>query len=530
MLLGWLTRGRCACGAPDPGLHSVAPLGLKIGEVCKRVGVSPGNPAADLFSISPEGAVADRSAIAPSGLGMFFGYGSWGLRPRLHAVAPSGLSEDIAPHNRYTTRSPQGTFLISIMRLKRVEISNYKSLKSVAIEPTPLCVLVGPNAAGKTNFGDALDFLGHIYKWNLASAVETKGGLENITYRDESRSQKSLKFKISLELGEGEWFSVKNPSGVLEVVHSFEFRANSKADLTSFRIFSETLDVRLIQDTIQDLIRIKRSDKGSPEVEFPKQKILLQAASLDSSLAKRLLPTLSRQTKSLLLPFIDQFYLEGVVSNKLGTIRVFQLNPRDCRAPGVPSPSPDLDRFGKNLPATLSYLKNAHSSAYNEILEALRRVMPSIQDIKFDFTHTKALGLFLKEQGVSKLWTAEEISDGTIQAIALLTATFDPRIPLVVIEEPENSVHPWAVRNFVEAFRRASRTKQIILTTHSPIVVDQLQPEEIWVVQRTGTETKIDPLLSLDPSLKEAWGQGKFTLSEYLDSGAVPEAVPAVNS
>lgn len=106
-------------------------------------------------------------------------------------------------------------------------------------------------------------------------------------------------------------------------------------------------------------------------------------------------------------------------------------------------------------------------------------------------------------------------------------AAFDPRTPLVVIEEPENSVHPWALRNLVEAFRTASKQKQILLTTHSPILIDQLKPEEVWVVRKPGTETKINPLLSLDPSLKESWGQGKFTLSEYLDSGAVPETVPA---
>lgn len=97
----------------------------------------------------------------------------------------------------------------------------------------------------------------------------------------------------------------------------------------------------------------------------------------------------------------------------------------------------------------------------------------------------------------------------------------------MVIEEPENSVHPWAIRNFVRAFREASEQKQIFLTTHSPILIDQIRPEELWVVQRPALETKITPLLELDPSLKEAWGQGKFTLSEYLDSGALPEAVPA---
>lgn len=175
----------------------------------------------------------------------------------------------------------------------------------------------------------------------------------------------------------------------------------------------------------------------------------------------------------------------------------------------------------------MAYLKKSYPNEFTTILETLRRITPTIEDIETGFTHTKTLALFVREKGISRPWTSEDISDGTIQTIALLTAVFDPRISLIVIEEPENSVHPWALRNLVEAFRIASEKKQILLTTHSPILIDQMKPEEVWVVRKPGTETKIDPLLSLDPSLKEAWGQGKFTLSEYLDSGAVPEAVPA---
>ena len=70
------------------------------------------------------------------------------------------------------------------MRLHRLEIHNYKSLRNVAIEPTPLSVFVGPNASGKTNLADAIDFLRHVYAWGLEKAVENKGGYENICYRD----------------------------------------------------------------------------------------------------------------------------------------------------------------------------------------------------------------------------------------------------------------------------------------------------------------------------------------------------------
>lgn len=389
------------------------------------------------------------------------------------------------------------------MRLKRLEIRNYKSLRDVAIEPTPLSVFVGPNGAGKTNLADALDFLGHTYRWDLESAVAQKGGYENICYRDARRSREPICFRTVsdvhlsradlLELSpEGKW-----RAGLYELDHLFEFKAKSRGIQSPFSKGAEEVIVR---DTVKKFSEVFRYPSYDREAWYP----LSFKSFVREDLEVR--PLLKRELRRL---------------------RVFQLNPRSCRDSGVPTPSPDLDRFGRNLPAAVDFLKKQYPDEFIRVLETVRRITPTIEDIKTRFTHTKTLALFVKEKGISRPWTSEDISDGTIQTIALLTAVFDPRNSLVVIEEPENSVHPWALRNLVEAFRTTSEKKQILLTTHSPILIDQLKPEEVWVVRKPGTETKIDPLLSLDPSLKEAWGQGKFTLSEYLDSGAVPEAVPA---
>jgi predicted ATPase len=225
---------------------------------------------------------------------------------------------------------------------------------------------------------------------------------------------------------------------------------------------------------------------------------------------------------------IDRIFVwGGVLPLAMAALRVFQLNPSGCRAAGVFTPNAGLDRFGGNLPAVVDYLKHNEPEKFDELLNSVRWIMPTLESIETNFMHGKRLGLFLKEAGVKQPWAAEDISDGTIQAIALLAATFDPRIPILVIEEPENSVHPWAIRSFIQAFREVSEKKQIFLTTHSPIVIDQIRPEELWVVQRPALETMITPVLELDPYLKDAWGGGKLTLSEYLDSGAVPAAVPA---
>jgi predicted ATPase len=418
------------------------------------------------------------------------------------------------------------------MRLHRLEIHNYKSLRNVAIEPTPLSVFVGPNAAGKTNLADAIDFLGQVYAWNLERAVSIKGGYDSICFRDTKRTVDPIQFNVVAEY-ESVPLDPEEDSSVGRIVgHSFEFKAASQDIQASYVVLAERLVTfrRLPRrGVLQEFMRVTRKKK-SFEVRFDVPPEHREAArKLEVFEQKHLAERFrGRDYKSELI-LTD--YREGDrFRQAMESLRVFQLDPRSCREVGIPAPTPSLDRSGRNLPVALDHLKKSFPEQYSVVLETARRIMPSLETIETDWTHNRALTLFIKERGVRRHWTSEDVSTGTIQAIALLVAVFDPRSSLVVIEEPENSVHPWALRNLVEAFRTASEKKQIMLTTHSPILIDQLKPEEVWVVRKPGTETKIDPLLSLDPSLKESWGQGKFTLSEYLDSGAVPEAVPAANS
>lgn len=423
------------------------------------------------------------------------------------------------------------------MFLKRLEIHNYKSLRNVVLEPGPLSVFVGPNAAGKSNLADALEFLALAYRWDLERAVANKGGFENIRFRGARRTQEPIRFRAVSEVleplpGLAGFFlrdqlapTEEEPGTRVLIDHRFECRTLLSSSEAAFSVAAEELVISWYRPNEEkparqlQVVRTGSQTRVLGDQEADSEGHLLRIYSAQVSEHELLLGR-----SGVFFPWWREFVriFEG--------LRVFLLNSRSCRETGVPTPDSDLSRFGGNLPAVVAHLKKSYPQPYQEVLESLRRVLPSLEDINTNFTHTRTLGLFLQEKGVRHPWTSEEISDGTIQSLTLLVATFDPRIPLLVIEEPENSVHPWALRNLVEAFRRASETKQILLTTHSPILIDQLQPDEIWVVQRPDRETRVDPLLSLDPGLKEAWGQGRFTLSEYLDSGAVPAAVPTSDS
>jgi predicted ATP-dependent endonuclease of OLD family len=101
----------------------------------------------------------------------------------------------------------------------------------------------------------------------------------------------------------------------------------------------------------------------------------------------------------------------------------------------------------------------------------------------------------------------------------------DPRIPFVVIEEPENSIHPWVVRTFVDACRGCSKDRQIVLTTHSPVLVSRLNPKELYVAERTAGETRIVSAIASDLKVEEIVRKGIQDLGSYWDSGAM-RAVP----
>jgi hypothetical protein len=209
----------------------------------------------------------------------------------------------------------------------------------------------------------------------------------------------------------------------------------------------------------------------------------------------------------------------------VASTRVYQLVPLASRRSGVPTPNPDLDRHGDNLPAFVAQLKRTNQTMWEQLMEMMRRLVPGLEDIRTEFTPDRRLTLQFVEVGSGRPWTSDEVSDGTIQSLALFAALFDPRSTFVVIEEPENSVHPWIIRNFVDACR-AAETKQIVLTTHSPAMINYLSPAEISVVWRHRGETSIRPLAELDADSVRLWAAGEISTFEILDSGWIAQTVP----
>jgi predicted ATPase len=425
------------------------------------------------------------------------------------------------------------------MRLTKVNIQAYRSLYSVELVPRPFTVLVGPNNAGKTNLAGALEFLGRIARHGLEVAVGREGGFENLAFRRQRRTRMPVKFEFQAELNRGD----SEPQHLrqfwpadtaIRVKYMFALRAADESRDADFRVTDELLDIRIYQEMVH------KNPENAPVIEVKRRNNAI-TISMDKELEK------NSNLQLLVDPFGEDGFLEylqrlleptdlalnrmafnqpvSALLENLGQTRLFQLTPVECRKAGSSTPSPELERHGGNLPGVVRYMQRNEPDAWERTLNAMRRIVPDLSTISTEFTTGRRLALLFQERG-ARAWNADEVSDGTIQSLALFTCLFDPRIPFALIEEPENSVHPWIVRTFADACREA-QGKQVLVTTHSPALMSYLTPDELEIMWRSEDgHTHLCPLGELDPDAPRLWSNGKIDLYDLIDGGWVRESVP----
>lgn len=410
--------------------------------------------------------------------------------------------------------------------LKELKIENYKSLRSIVLTPSNFNVFIGANGSGKSNLGDCFDFLRLVYNSGLEAAVGTKGGFENIAFRKIKRTKLPISFEVNVELP---FRRIQRKRGMLQINHQFKFAAKSGTIRSSFRIIEESIRIKAFDGPeLQEEVHVWRQ---GDRLKFEKIFELPQANSSLSNDFRELEYYAKHETElestSLFAIEIGRFTPSFRLINRfLSGIRVYQIAPSVSRTAGTPTSHPELGKYGENLPTVVDQLKHSRKPVWESIMAAMRSIIPDLLEISVVYTDTRRLGLTFKEQGVGRPWSVDEISDGTIQTLALLTAVNDPQASLLFVEEPENSVHPWAIRNFAMICRSTSKSTQTFVTTHSPVLIDNCNPTELLIVWRETGETKIKKLLELAPKFLSEWKKGKISSFIFLDSGILTEAVP----
>ncbi|HUT90629.1 MAG TPA: AAA family ATPase [Thermoguttaceae bacterium] len=415
--------------------------------------------------------------------------------------------------------------------LKRIHVRGYKSLEDVEVCLQPLSVLFGPNAAGKSNFLDALQLLSRMAtSRTLKEAFESpyRGKpLESFTFGPGGLNhliqQRTASFSIEVDVE-------LSPDVVSEVDRQIrEMRKGKSADAEPGQNKKTPAFVR------------ETSLRYRIEVEIlPKSGILrvadeyLAAMTSRGTVTKARRPFLERMGDRLHLrmegqahpTYYDRYLDHSVLSlplypphhphlvamrQELSRYFFFYFEPRErMRAPNPVKEVRHIGFMGEDLAAFLNTLKSVDGRQFRAVEKALHQIVPSIHGIDVDVNNLGEVDLWLLE-GELRI-PARVVSEGTLRILGLLAlgGAKDPPA-LLGFEEPENGIHPRRVKLIAELLktRAATGQSQLIVTTHSPILPDLIPDNRLFVCWKDRSRTQIAPFetwrpLGRGPDIDEA--------------------------
>lgn len=329
--------------------------------------------------------------------------------------------------------------------IRRMQISNFRSLgKDVRIDLGSLTVLVGPNGSGKSNVLDVLAFVRDAVSLGLPAAVTNRGGIAAVR---RSSSGRPFDVHVVLELTLGD------ASGS----YGFVITGDRKEE---YRIKSE--EAWLLHNGERLSFRRQGDGWQGPEGLAPRVD--------EQSLALTALGG-SEQFKPV-YDFLSRMTVYSIFPDKLAVPQKF-----DTTRP--------MRKHGDNWVSVLKDLIR-DPEAKGDLVDALRRLTGDIEDVRVTAAASHLI-VELKHgarRAKEKRWfDAGQQSDGTLRVAGLLTALLQqPALPVIGLEEPELTVHPGVLPVVYDFLRQAATVSQILVTTHSPVLLDCLDLDRVEIL------------------------------------------------
>ncbi len=376
-------------------------------------------------------------------------------------------------------------------KIKRIKISGFRRLLAIDLPVRPFMVLIGANGVGKTSFLDAFSTLSASASGNLNSILSQFGGISNLLTRGKIED---LSFLVDMTAPGHQ---------PLE----YELRLSSKG--TGYAISGEVL-CQQPDDFDKTFRHIDSSDGDIRYYETEENRLVRpdwEHNPLETSLAQ--VPKMYRQPEELrrILATATQYHVLDVGPRA----------PVKMPQPMKPATLPGPD--GGDLVPYLYYLREGDRDRYEVIIDSLRTAFPDFEELNFPPVAAGLLAMTWKDKKFSKPIYMNELSEGTLRFLWLVSLLQSPNLSTVtMIDEPEVSLHPELLSLLADLMREAAKRTQLIVATHSDRFIRFLSPDEVVVMDvdddGCASATWADSL-DLDQwlaeySLDEVWRMGRM--------------------
>ncbi|OHB78210.1 MAG: hypothetical protein A2Z25_23530 [Planctomycetes bacterium RBG_16_55_9] len=376
--------------------------------------------------------------------------------------------------------------------IKRLRVKNFKALRDIEIELTPIHVLIGPNDSGKTSILDVLAALCRSVDHDLDQAFL------------------------------GSWKGVELVWG-----------GNPQAPV----IIEVDFDDEIIISYGMNVLFKPQKKGADSRNEFLNVKVGTSVDPLPF-LTGRTWPKYIYDDPSTLEQ--QQFHEElRRVHQILVGVHYYRLDPSFLALPNAPDSKRRfrMESNGFGLALVLDEILSFDRKRFDQLEKRFTDIFSRIESIKLQqepaylapvddpervttFKKADGKGLYFKTKENDQLVPASQMSDGTLLVLAYLTILYLPEPPrLLLIEEPENGVHPKRLQDILKILRNLVHEQshtQVVLTTHSPYVLDLFKPEEVTLCTKLDTgEIKTTRLSDSPPVMQQL---DVFTLGEVWTS------------
>jgi predicted ATPase len=376
--------------------------------------------------------------------------------------------------------------------IKRFHVQNYKALRDLTLDLSPLHLLIGPNDSGKTSILEAIAALCRSVDKPLANAFTGAWKGVELVWNGDRQLPVSLEAQVEDKK-----------------IGSFRY------DL-SCRFTPTERSVLMQNETVMDI-----QDAESASIEFPSKnhslsgvmQIAMQGRSADDAQRGWALR----------------------IHDALTGIQYYRWSPRFLALPVAPSSDRQapMESSGFGLALCLDDILGDSRDRFAKLENRFKKIFPQIESIKLKYEpafksptndsedipllqRAEGKGIYFQLSGADQLIPASQASDGTLLVLAYLAILYLPKPPrLVLVEEPENGIHPKRLEDLLSIIRdlvKEQNYSQVIMTTHSPYVLDLFEPEEVTLCQRKQDGSTTARRLSESAKILEQ--SGLFTLGE----------------
>jgi len=382
----------------------------------------------------------------------------------------------------------------ALKNLRRLTIKGFKSIKTMDLELSSLNILIGANGAGKSNLISFFKMLSEMMEGHLQRYVGVSGSAQSLLHFG-SKITPHIEAKLEF--------------------NSVEYDLTDVPDLKEF--------------LIPCIYTFKLIHAAGDKLIFGEEAIAYNATEMTSSNTSKL----GEGQEETTLVIIDDSTGKTDIRNHpiylpftsaICGCHVYHFHDTSSTAGIRQSCYVGDSRFlssdARNIAALLLRFRKEKVLVYQLIVRTIRLIAPFFDDFVLEPDASHNVILNWQEKDSDRVFGPHQFSDGTLRVICLVTLLLQPKeqLPkLIIVDEPELGLHPYALHIIAALFQKASLYTQILISTQSSIFLDNFKPEDVIVVNREGKESQFK---RLNPTELADWLE-EYSLGEVWEKNII---------